>query len=782
MKCLINLSIYISLLIPSNLIFSQSFKEVVEFHENGQPKTENVKNLDLKITRINTYDINGRLIEFVSYDPETGIKDGKFMQGSNNGFYENGELNCKNCTIVTEDNSSQTLFEGEFKNGKPYGNIKVYSLVQRVKLQNDPYTSYLLSLTHGQRINYSSYVGTGIYDKNLIYELYYDEKGRLEGNFKISSLTNLVYKNGQIDELYTLNKENRYIYKDSIGRDFKIWKINNRYHKNIGWLASLSWNEYRGDTDVNVAYPENMDGYQFNVFFGNENTSYTDRAPLLGYSSVGYGRLRSNGLYERSLLQIGSDYYTGEINISDLFFQIPMTKKFSPFTSNSDILLHYNLDEFIGYMEVNYENYASYKEYWILKKLRDITNSFDYGDEKAFSTFDFYNIIQDYIDSVFIEVYLVDADEVFNSSDNAKYKSYRTIHAPLVSKMKEFENQKRRAEKEILNADVDFVLNKYIEFLGGEELIKKIQSNWRQKESLIFSPENNKYFKSTVRNSKRQYYKLTNQSSESGKITGDYSDITLVNFGESKYMRQINDQFQESLLSDKQLEWFNRYGYVLEINKSKFNYLGVENILVGDEMEKCYKVSLDDKIIFYSTLDYRKVRTEGKNESGESVIVDYFDYKKFKGFNHFTKSTIKINGKVTLSEQVSFDYGIEDNEIFVYDKIKNRFKMMNLDDPIKFDLDRDKFLLWLTSDKKENKERYSKDLLRSAEGISGCIKFQKLEHPDDYKIFYYNKLFFNNISSLEAHSSRMLEVQGLEYYERTEVDLDNLTILIRTER
>ena len=142
-----------------------------------------------------------------------------------------------------------------------------------------------------------------------------------------------------------------------------------------------------------------------------------------------------------------------------------MTKKFSPFTSNSDILLHYNLNEFIGYMEVNYENYASYKEYWILKKLRDITNSFDYGDEEAFSTFDFYNIIQDYIDSVFIEVYLVDADEVFNSSDNAKYKSYRTVHAPLVRKMKEFENQKKRAEKDNPAKDFELEAKRYLKKL-----------------------------------------------------------------------------------------------------------------------------------------------------------------------------------------------------------------------------------------------------------------------------------------------------------------------------
>ena len=67
-------------------------------------------------------------------------------------------------------------------------------------------------------------------------------------------------------------------------------------------------------------------------------------------------------------------------------------------------------------------------------------------------------------------------------------------------------------------------------------------------------------------------------------------------------------------------------------------------------------------------------------------------------------------------------------------------------------------------------------------GIAVWVIRKKSNTTEDYKSFYYNKLFFNNISSLEAHSSRMLEVQGLEYYESNEVDLDNLTFLSRIER
>ena len=40
---------------------AQTFKEKVEFYENGQPKTEIVKNNDLIIVRKNEFDINGNL-------------------------------------------------------------------------------------------------------------------------------------------------------------------------------------------------------------------------------------------------------------------------------------------------------------------------------------------------------------------------------------------------------------------------------------------------------------------------------------------------------------------------------------------------------------------------------------------------------------------------------------------------------------------------------------------------------------------------------------------------
>ena len=465
MKYLINLSICITLLFQSNNLYSQSLKEVIEFHENGQPNFENVKNLDFKITRVNTYDINGKLIEFTTYNPDTGIKDGEFKQGSNKGFYDNGKLNCQYCTIVTEEGyNSQIVFEGEFKNGKPYGKIKVYSLVEKTRLQSDSYTSYLLSLNMNRRINYSTYVGTGLYDKEKIYDLYFNEKGRLEGDFKISNYTNIIFKNGQIQELYTLNEQNKSIYKDSIGRNFKILKIENRYHKNIGWLDKLSWNDYRGETNVELVYPDIMNESSFNVFFGNEETSYIEGTPLMILNSSGYGKLRPDGLLEKSFfMKIGEDYHGDDINVSDLFFQIPMyVDVFDPFTLNSDIGVYYNLPGFMSNMEEN--NRTNDVTYGVLEKLKNIANSSEkYGNgnlKETFSTIDFYNVIQDFIDSdesEINEVFLVDINEALYSPKDAKYRSYRDLHKFAIEK-----DEKRRIEKE---KNLVFIKDNFLDYI-----------------------------------------------------------------------------------------------------------------------------------------------------------------------------------------------------------------------------------------------------------------------------------------------------------------------------
>ena len=332
-----NLFTLLILLLSTVKSFSQTYSEVKEFHDNGQPRIKEIRNVDLKIIKKNTFDINGKLIEFTNYNPENGLKNGPFMEGSNTGFYENDKLNCENCTIVTnDDNDYFTIqFRGNFKDGKPIGEIQVYSLEEKQILQSDPYTSYLLSLDAKRRVNYSSYVGIGVYDEKKLYDIFYNDDGEIDGEIVLSEFSSIKFTNGKINEVYSLNKENKKIYKDSIGRYFKVLKINNKYHKNIGWLNNLYWNDFQGETEVSISYP---DRYQsnpydpkpksyfekdFNIFFGNENTDYIEGAPLVTFDLFGYDILNQNGLYQRPKNHEGWQYFSRHSFFTMLFFELP---------------------------------------------------------------------------------------------------------------------------------------------------------------------------------------------------------------------------------------------------------------------------------------------------------------------------------------------------------------------------------------------------------------------------------------------------------------------------
>ena len=79
---------------------SQTFKEILSFHENGEPKEVTYKNDDLKIVKTQEFDPDGNHISEYNFDPSTGKRDGEFFNSGNKGFYKKGLLNCKNCSIV----------------------------------------------------------------------------------------------------------------------------------------------------------------------------------------------------------------------------------------------------------------------------------------------------------------------------------------------------------------------------------------------------------------------------------------------------------------------------------------------------------------------------------------------------------------------------------------------------------------------------------------------------------------------------------------------------------
>ena len=637
------------LLFSLTTINSQTFKEIIEFHENGQQKVEHIKNIDLKLIRINIFDINGNLIEFTNYDPKTSNKNGKFMEGSNKGYYNQNKLNCNNCNLITSNSyRSKIKFNGSFKDGKPIGKIKVYSLEEKTSLQRDPLTSYLLSLELNKRINYSTYVGTGVFNEEFLYEINYDENGKIYGRVNISETSSLVFENGMINEIYNLNEENKSIYRDSVGIDFKIWKINNRYYRNNGWLNSLSWNEFNGDKSVKISASDVMDGSTLNVFFGNENTKYVDGAPLVAFRSFGYNKLNKKGIYEKSKdIKIGTSYI-GDVNLTDLFFEVPISlfDTFTPFTANSDVSVHFNLKSFIKNCQKDNVNNQIIEA---LQKLQKAINIPKNKEEKySFSTFEYYKILQELIDSQnspITEVYLVDRNDALYSKEKPSYNTFKNHHKPFVLKVEKRiaeeirrkEEEKKRiikekerivaeklrlaerikeAELEIKNANVNSIISGYFEFIGGEEKVKRENKISYKKE--WNSSVSGKRFNQTIYFIPNQYYYT--KISFDGNNQEILADLNKEK-GEYRLNGKRKSKLDKNYINSLQLS----AALFPELVSDQFTYHGTKEISFGQKSEKCYHLKNGTKNYYYSILDYRKVR-EVENSRGQMTITDFYDY------------------------------------------------------------------------------------------------------------------------------------------------------------
>lgn len=252
----------IILLLMPFLAYSQGFKEVRSFHKDGSEKEVVYKNQELEIIKIDNFDDKKRKVSSYNIDPKTQKIHGVFFNTVNSGTYFQGELSCKDCIL----NFNDTQIKGEIKNGRPVGKIDTYSVKEKVKLQYNPTTSYILSLDQGQRINYSSYVGTGIYEIEYKNSLHYNEDGFLDGPQKINSLTTLFFDNGTLIGFNIKNAEATSVMKDSVHKSNNIWKVNNQYVKSNGMLKEINWNEFHEPWvfDYEIFIPENLSSFDWN--------------------------------------------------------------------------------------------------------------------------------------------------------------------------------------------------------------------------------------------------------------------------------------------------------------------------------------------------------------------------------------------------------------------------------------------------------------------------------------------------------------------------------------
>lgn len=446
--------------------YSQSFKEVVEFHDNGKTKVEHVKNIDLKLIKVNVYDTDGTLIEFVNYDPDTEKKNGPFMEGANEGFYNQDKLNCEFCSIVVSKyNGGQiyTQFEGEFKNGYPVGQIDVYRVFQVRNSNYDQTLRYLKSLNHLKQINYSSFLGINLWSKSYLYTLNFKSGGLLDGNIKLSKNYELEFNSGILNKIFSKNSKNPSIYRDSIGRDFKIWKINNKYYKNNGFLGGFNWVDYEGMDGFEVT---SIQDSEFSYFFGNEKTELgKEFSPLVIFDGYNYSyALNESGVFERKIngKQHGNDSRftdsNDEFRLEDLIFAIPLDlENFDVLIGDTPIL------ELIENIVMDSEKYSDNqllsKEFLsdldqnVVSIIENFYESLIQKDE--LDPIKYYRFIQSILNlpnPPFLDVYVTDPELVlrdlsYYSDSYIKYKDLKNRRNPLFDNNNKSLNSRRFLEK-----------------------------------------------------------------------------------------------------------------------------------------------------------------------------------------------------------------------------------------------------------------------------------------------------------------------------------------------
>jgi hypothetical protein len=271
-------SILIIFLIPSILFSQDLLKEEDSFYENGKPEVVTYKNLDLEIVKRETYSPSGKLLSLYNYDPKTGKRDGDFTDLDNKGYYNQGVLNCDDYTFAIEGDTydgTGTFWNGKIKNGRPVGEIRVYKITEKLEVadtQLDTELSYYASVDAGRRVNLYRAVYRSLgYKTDNISNLFYNEDGHLEGKQKINNLTDLYYSNGYLKGIVIKNKENLNKAKDSVFRENKIWKIDNKFLKNKGFYLGYIFDELFLTFRQEGKMLFNSDNSEMNEILGYQN-------------------------------------------------------------------------------------------------------------------------------------------------------------------------------------------------------------------------------------------------------------------------------------------------------------------------------------------------------------------------------------------------------------------------------------------------------------------------------------------------------------------------------
>lgn len=299
--------------------FSQSntMKEVREYHDNGKEKTVFYKNDDLQVVKTQEFDFHGNILSSYNVDPITKRYHGEFIDVPNSGFYDQGKITCESCYLpVTNYNNpgiNQALvLKGDFVNGRPSGEIDVYKVLDKdignCYQNRNPLLEDLLEYSLIRRIQYINTYGLYFQpycnDDALEYAEYpleykltlnYDDEGELNGQMSINEYSDLYFESGVLQGFTTKLRGQPNVIKDSIFRNNKIWKVDNVFKKNYGFLTNFFWDEYFSPWAFRFEYHDPTEANK------------TGNSPYLYF----FGSSNSTAISDSDFDRYGTDYHIG---------------------------------------------------------------------------------------------------------------------------------------------------------------------------------------------------------------------------------------------------------------------------------------------------------------------------------------------------------------------------------------------------------------------------------------------------------------------------------------
>ena len=291
-------------MIFSSIIYSQSpLKEVIERHDNDNPKIIRYLNEELKVFLVEEFDENKNLIGFFNFDTVSGKLHGEFkktiFKGKNliyvnQGFYNQGLMSCKKFHNVFENH----MVVGEIVSDVPIGHHQVKKLIQSSSKKIDQGGSRALSNKLNQNINYYVNVATGIFTEEISHLIIFDQSGFIKDLISFydyeKNLVEIYYESGKIIGYKIFDDKSNL--KDSVFQNSKLFKFEELFEKS----------PLRLDIIYNpISDPFNFKRNLLNPYKNPENKKITKEYK---FSNV---TLESIEIFERYLTDLNKnrDYY-----------------------------------------------------------------------------------------------------------------------------------------------------------------------------------------------------------------------------------------------------------------------------------------------------------------------------------------------------------------------------------------------------------------------------------------------------------------------------------------